>query len=54
MTDYRALYFYLFGQIAAAVEELEQGKIVLAAERLIEAQKKAEEQAVEDAQEAEQ
>ena len=54
MTDYRALYFYLFGQIAAAVEELEQGKIVLAAERLVETQKKSEEQAVVDAQEAEQ
>ena len=46
MPDYKALYFYLFGQLAAALEELEQGKVVLAAERLIEAQREAERQAV--------
>ncbi len=39
---YRELYFYLFGQVARAVEELEQGCVLAAAERLIAAQQEAE------------
>ncbi len=44
MPDYRGLYFRLFGAIADAVEELEQGRAEAALERLVAAEREAEEQ----------
>lgn len=35
MTSYRQLYFYLFGVIADAIKDFEQGNTILAIQRLI-------------------
>lgn len=42
--DYKGLYFKLFAAMADAVEELEQGELFRARERLIRAQQEAEEE----------
>lgn len=47
MTSYKNLYFYLFGVIADAVEYLERGEVILAMQRLIEAQEEAEDRILE-------
>jgi len=47
MTSYQELYFHLFAAMADATEQLEQGKIILAHERLVRAQREAEAACVE-------
>lgn len=47
MTSYKSLYFYLFGVIADAVEDLEHGEVILAMQRLIQAQEEAEDRVLE-------
>jgi hypothetical protein len=47
MTTYKDLYFDLFAAAADATELLEQGKTILAHERLVRAQREAEAACVE-------
>ena len=47
MASYKELYFQLFGALADAVEELEDGRILRATDRLIRALREAEEQVME-------
>ena len=47
MASYKELYFQLFGALADAVEELEDGRILRATDRLIRAMREAEEQVME-------
>ena len=42
MSSYRELYFYLFGQIADALDQLEEGNFLLAMQTLKNAHVKAE------------
>ena len=42
LDSYRKLYFFLFGAIAGATAEMEQGRVVLAYDRLVKAQQAAE------------
>ncbi|MBQ7050586.1 MAG: hypothetical protein IJN87_08165 [Firmicutes bacterium] len=44
MTDFRKLYFKLFAAIADAVEDLENGCLTSAKEKLINVQQEAEEE----------
>lgn len=47
MTTYEDLYFYLFGAIAEALEDLERGEVMLAINRLVMAQQEAEDRILE-------
>jgi len=42
LDSYRKLYFFLFGAIAEATAEMEQGRVVLAYGRLVKTQQEAE------------
>ena len=46
MGSYRELYFYLFGQIEDALEDLDRDDVDRARARLIRAQRRAEEDAI--------
>jgi len=42
LDSYRKLYFFLFGAIAEAAAEIERGRVILAYDRLVSAQREAE------------
>ena len=48
MEDFKELYFYLFGKVADALEELEKENIGRAKELLITAMQEAEERYIKD------
>ena len=48
MVDYKALYFYLFGVMADAVEILDTGNVWSAKELLLTAMQEAEERYIKD------
>ena len=48
MEDFKKLYFYLFGKVADALEELEKENIGRAKELLLTAMQEAEEKYIED------
>ena len=48
MEDFKKLYFYLFGKVADALEELEKENIGRAKEMLVTAMQEAEERYIEE------